>query len=419
MVRFLAAVMTRHVLAATLCATLTAGDLTLLRQLEEKHRMFELRDLLDASGESAAETLVYRAITNSRFGREREAVGQFRAFLATNPAPEMERKARYELSNALTRLGEVGEAASELAAAIRLTPEAEAGRADSENARAFLASLSGIAAQTVEFGPPVPIQARRNELGLWVVPVNINSQRSEWILDTGASLSTVTESEARRMGLAIREVHGFARGYTGAKNTARLAVAGEVGLGYARLRNVVFLVLADEALRISPLQYQIQGILGLPALRALGCVDLSSKGELTLNCGAKPPQGRPNFFFDGLTPIVQVLHLGHSLQMALDTGSRATVLYPSVRDALAQWERHQLTSPGAAGFAGGGGSVQVQASTVPSIQLEIQGRPVFLEGIKLLTQALGGPGVRDGILGIDAFGGGFRLDFRAMQFSPK
>ena len=101
-------------------------------------------------------------------------------------------------SNALTRLGEIGEAASELAAALRLTPEAEAGRADSENARVFLASLSGVAAQTVEFGPPAPIQARRNELGLWVVPVDLNSQRSEWILDTGASLSTVTESEARR-----------------------------------------------------------------------------------------------------------------------------------------------------------------------------------------------------------------------------
>ena len=126
MVRFHAAVMTRYILAAACCVTLMAGDLTRLRQLEERHRMFELRDLLDAPGGNAAETLVYRAITNSRFGREREAVSQFHAFLATKPAPEMERKARYELSNALARLGQVGEAASELAAALRLTPEAVA-----------------------------------------------------------------------------------------------------------------------------------------------------------------------------------------------------------------------------------------------------------------------------------------------------
>jgi hypothetical protein len=99
MFRFLAAVMTRYILAVACCVTLTADDLPQLQQLEEKHRMFELRDLLDAPGENAAETLVYRAITNSRFGREREAVRQFRAFFATNPAPEMERKARYELSS--------------------------------------------------------------------------------------------------------------------------------------------------------------------------------------------------------------------------------------------------------------------------------------------------------------------------------
>ena len=193
------------------------------------------------------------------------------------------------------------------------TPETEAGRADSENARAFLVSLSGVAAQTIEFGPPAPIQTRRNELGLWVVPVDINSQRSEWILDTGASLSTVTESEARRMGLAIREVRGYARGYTGAKNVARLGVAGEVRVGYAHVRNVVFLVLADEALRMPPLKEPIHGILGLPELRALGCVDLSAKGELTFDCGAKTATGpaklllrrtRPRLcrFFTAATP---------------------------------------------------------------------------------------------------------------------
>jgi hypothetical protein len=419
MLRFVAGVITRFIPVVACCITLTAGDLVQLRQLEEKHRIFDLRDLLEARGESAADTLLYRALTNSRFGREREAVSQLRTFLATNPGPEGERKARYELSNALTRLGDIGDAVSELAAALRLTPESGPDRADSENSRVFLESLKGLAAQTIEFGPPAPIQARRNELGLWVVPVEINSQRGEWILDTGASISTVSESEAHRMGLAIRELHGYGIGFTGAKIPARLGVAGEMRLGYARLRNVAVMVVADEALRIPPLKSPISGILGVPVLRALGCVDLSAKGELTFDCGAKPPNGRPNFFFDGMAPTVQVVHLGHSLQMLLDTGSPATIFYPPVRDALAQWELYQLTKPEAAGFAGGGGSVQIQANTVPSIQLEIQGRTLYLQGAKLLNRTLGSPGMRDGVLGIGALAGGFRLDFRAMQFSSK
>jgi tetratricopeptide (TPR) repeat protein len=228
----------RYVLALVCCLKLTAGDLAELRRLEENHRMFELRAVLDQPGGNPAETLLYRAIATSRFGREREAIGQFRDFLATKPAPEMERKAREEMSSALTRLGDYRQAASELAAALRLTANGGAGRADSENVRVLLESLSGVAAPAVEFGPPVPVQARRNELGVWVVPVEVDSQRGEWIFDTGANLSTVSESEARRMGLAVREVHAYARGYIQAKNSTRLAVACEWRLGSARLDNV-------------------------------------------------------------------------------------------------------------------------------------------------------------------------------------
>jgi hypothetical protein len=410
----------RFILAVACCATLSAADLSQLRKLEEKQRMFEMRDLLDQTTENSAEVQFYRAMINSRFGHEREAVRQFRAFLATNPSREMERKAHNELANALTRLGECGEAADELAAALRLTPSGEPGRANAENGLVFLRSLTGAAVQTVEFGSPAPIQARRDEAGLWEFPVEINSQRGEWIFDTGASLSTVSESEARRMGLAIRETQGYAIGYTQAKNPARLATAKELHLGSARFHNVVFFVVADKTLRISGLKNPILGILGMPLIRTLGCVDVSSEGAITLGCGAKPAQGPANFFFDGLAPIVKVLHSGHSLQMALDTGSRSTVFFPSVRDALAQWERNQLTSAEGAGFAGAGGSVQVQAVTVPSIQLEVLGRSVYLQGIKMLSETPpGGTGGRDGVLGIDALAGGFRLDFRAMQLSLK
>jgi hypothetical protein len=178
-------------------------------------------------------------------------------------------------------------------------------------------------------------------LGLWTAPVEINGQRGDWILDTGANFSTVTESEARRMGLVIQEAQGYARGFTQAKNATRLAVAGELRFGSARLHNVVLLVLTDQALFISPLKHQIHGILGVPAIRALECLELSAEGVLKLDRGSKPVQVPPNIFFDGLDPIVQVAHSSHNLQMKLDTGAR-TLLYPSVRDSLAQWERDQL-----------------------------------------------------------------------------
>jgi hypothetical protein len=79
--------MARWILAVAFCTTLTASDSEQLRQAEEKHRIFELRALLDQPGTKRADTLLYRAITGSRFGHEREAIAEFRALLATKAAP--------------------------------------------------------------------------------------------------------------------------------------------------------------------------------------------------------------------------------------------------------------------------------------------------------------------------------------------
>jgi predicted aspartyl protease len=265
---------------------------------------------------------------------------------------------------------------------LHLSGEPEGSHPDRENGSRLLETLHDVARQTVEFGPPTPVQARRDQQGLWDVSVEVNSQRGEWIFDTGANYSTVSESEARRMGLAIREVSGYTRDLGGGKHPTRLAVAGELRFGSARLHNVVFLVLADQSLIFSALQ-SIHGILGLPVMRALECVEVSADGAITFGKAAPAARDPANLFFDGLNPIVQVGHAGHNVQMMLDTGAVTTFLYPSILDAFAPWERDQLK--GANGPAGGSG--QRQADLVPFIQLEPAGRTVYLERVGLLRKA--------------------------------
>jgi predicted aspartyl protease len=410
----------RYLLMPAYCLTLAAADPAQLRQLAEKDRIFDLRDMLDQADAKSAGTQLYRAMIASRFGREREAIDQLRAFLVTKPTLDMELIARNELAGALARAGDCRQAVNELATALRLAPAGAPGRMDGENSRVLLESICDVGSQSVEFGQPVPVQARRNELGLWTVPVEINSQRGDWIFDTGASLSTVSESEARRMGLAVRELKAYAAGSTQVKNPARLAVAPELRFGSARLHNVVFLVLTDEALFISQAKYQMRGILGAPEMRSLGCIGMSAEGALTVDCGAKPGQAPPNLFYDGPIPIVQVLHSGKKLQMMLDTGMNQTRLYPSIRDSLAQWERDQLSDGREADFGGAGGSERARFAFVPSIQLDLPGRSVYLSRLPLLRNAPAGTaGFRDGILGIDALAGGFRLDLRTMHLTLK
>ena len=92
--------------------------------------------------------------------------------------------------------------------------------------------------------------------------MRVNGVNGQWIFDTGANISTLTETEAKRMGLSVRETKAYVNGSTQKRNALQLAVASDVQLGAAHIHNVVFLVLADQALHIGPLHYQITGSWG-------------------------------------------------------------------------------------------------------------------------------------------------------------
>jgi hypothetical protein len=97
------------------------------------------------------------------------------------------------------------------------------------------------------------------------------------------------------------------------------------------LHNVVVVVVADSALNFGPFGSQrLHGIVGLPAIRALGSMAVSARGVVRIHSDSpKVHQSAPNIFFDWLTPIVEVRHAGRAVPMKLDTGGDTTYLYSS------------------------------------------------------------------------------------------
>ena len=402
-------------LALLWCSGLAAADIGQLQQLADKNRFFELRRDLQQPGWNAAETLYYRAVIASRFGHETEGIELLQRVLATNPSPATARKTREEMASAFARLGRYKDAAQAWGEALLLTPGNDPERDGNDNTRVLMAALSEVAPEAADFGGDAPIQANRNRLGSWNAPVRVNGVNGQWIFDTGANISTLTETEAKRMGLAIRETKAYVNGSTQKRNALQLAVASDVQLGAAHIHNVVFLVLADRALYVGPVHYQISGILGLPDLRALRRVEISSAGLLRVDPREPASQGTPNLFFDGASPIVEVDHDRHRLQMFLDTGANATVLYPSFRDACGRDEILKLRTKREK-LAGAGGVIERKTEVVPMLGIEVLGKPIRLRKLSLLPEAPPGNGrYRDGTMGMDALWRGFRLDFDAMR----
>ncbi|MFL6447548.1 MAG: aspartyl protease family protein [Bryobacteraceae bacterium] len=378
--------------------------------------MFELRRALAESAGDDNDTQFYRAAVEARFGHEAAAIDKLRELLAAHPGPPLEREANEELAGALERLGLYGDAAQAWSQAVERMPPKDPDRADEANTQQLNESLREVGPQTVRLEETGTAKARRNGVGSWNVPVEVNGQTGEWIFDTGANISTVTESEARRMKLAVRDTTTYVSGSTGKTNALRLAVANDFHFGTAHLNNVVFLVLKDEALYVAPINYQITGILGLPVIRALGCVTMSAEGLMRIQTREATQGSEPNLFFDELTPMMEARHGGRELQMFLDTGNNTTFLYPSSRRALSAAETAHLKTKREQ-MGGAGGITKRTSALIPALDFEILGREMELKALSLVSkQPAGKSGYRDGVFGADVIAGGFTLDFRVMQF---
>lgn len=402
---------------ATLFPLLLAGaDLDQLRKLDETKRLFDLRRALTETAASEPETAYYRARVHARFGQEQIAITEFREFLNTGPAEMMHRKVHQEMADAYTRLGQYRDAAAEWTALLGLIPPDDPERAEIEEGLSMWESLGDVAAQSVEFGGNVLVQARYDLLTR-SIPLLVNGTKADWILDTGANLSIVSESEAKRLGLDVRNssVHGSS-GHTGKQFSTRPAVASEIRVGSARLHNVIVMVIPDHAMHFGPLGLKhLAGILGLPAIRALGSVEISANGEMRIEPGPPKTTGKPNICFNELSPIVQVYHAGRPVSMALDTGGNVSYLYPSFRDFMTPEELKELGRRRDRSN-GVGGSITLESDLVRAIQFELPGKTVLLKNISLRRASTPAfDGYTEGLLGMDAMNGGFTLDFRAMQ----
>jgi hypothetical protein len=306
------------------------------------------------------------------------------------------------MSAAWVRLGRYGEA-------IRNSPEGDP----------LIASLRDVPPESVEVLEGPSIKATRNRLGTWDLPVQVNGVETRLIFDTGANFSALCESEARRMGLSIRNSPATVAGATGSDNPVRVASADMV-LGRAHIRNVVFLVFADRAMYLAPLRLQMRGFLGLPAIRALDRVGISRDGTVRI----RPPEAaaaglevEPNLFFDSLNPVVELSHGERRLQLVVDTGAFSSEFYPSFRDALSSEEMSKMKRVRQKEAGVGGTIVDRKIEQLPELWVGVLRSRLNIKKANFTPVSDSGKRYWDGWMGIDALGDGFLLDFQAMRFS--
>jgi predicted aspartyl protease len=252
---------------------------------------------------------------------------------------------------------------------------------DLRNVARLLAALVDVSPQTVEHATG-PAALRGDPDGRF--PVTINGHPMALGFDTGANFSFLAESTAKQAGLEIRPVGVSVVSSTGGAVAAAIAV-GDITLGPSRIRNVVFLVYPDAGLTM-PDGYFMPGLLGFPVMSALGAIRYSRDGFMHIGIAA-PPARRPNMALEGNYALLRAGFGGDGLLCRLDTGASDTVFYEPF------YERHPelFTDPArrhVLKLGGISGARDIPAYKLPSIDIELAGRPVHLAGADVMQQSI-------------------------------
>ncbi len=286
--------------------------------------------------------------------------------------------------------------------------------------------LKGVPVETARIGGDFSIRQTGGEYPVIVGGKNVSAQ-----LDTGASVSLLSETTAKSWGVTLLDGQATLHGYGGGGFSARPGLIPVLEIGKAELHNVVVFVTADKNLYIAEIKRQTHALLGYPVTSALGRLTFARDGTLTVTAHTSASDqtiGAPMWIGDGsllvalgTEPVIEGNKLNGGTRerlFELDTGSGSTYLtdhYLAENRSLFSGEPESF-----ARLAGAGGIHEIPAYKAHKLPLFFGKTPVLCTGQHVLTQPQGGEAESYyGVVGQDILQlfSSYTLDFRAMRFS--
>lgn len=378
---------------------------TELEALLEEKDFFGLRRGLHAAGNdvSAADRLFFGAVVESAFNNTALSERYIDEFMRDHAAGA-EEDYLIELlkvhADNLLREFRYGEAAEAYGLILDRHGDACDDQLKEEiaNSRALWSAVSGVAPQQMHIGADTVIPYHRNGFGHVMVEAATQSAQGMFMFDTGANISSVTESWAEKMGMQIIEAGIKVVTSTGMTVRTRLAVADSLHVGGLLFRNVIFLVMRDEQLHFEEFDFKIDGIVGIPVIRQMREVRISAD-NITVPMTPEYRQGG-NLCFESLMPLVQGESRGEKLIFTFDTGASHSELshryWQRHREAI-EAEGHRVTKK----RAGGGGVIEAESYELGGFPLTIGGREIVMPRIDVSLNEYVFNEDKDGNLGQD------------------
>jgi hypothetical protein len=246
------------------------------------------------------------------------------------------------------------------------------------------------------------------------IPLTVNGKAADFILDTGASLSVISESRARALGITIHDDAFGMSDITGKRLACHAGTASELAAGGFRLRNVPFCVLPDNQPGFVADPESSPAILGLPVMMAWGTLRWDATGNFEIGFPSRRARLQDaNLCFDSSSLLLEATVARRRLSFALDTGNPTTMLFSNWGD-----EGGSLGKRVPHAFQGLGEAIQIDATDVGEVRFLVAGKELALKSVPMLAEPIEAECTNcSGNAGMDLLGQARRVtvDFGAMR----
>ena len=276
---------------------------------------------------------------------------------------------------------------------------------------------------TVESAGPFTLPYDRDFLGLADVPVFVDAESHDWMMDPTAPFNLICRSTAKSVGLKISEASATVHTITGRPIQVHMTVIPRFTIGTVTLRNVTAFVFDDADYYFPQSQYWVRGVLGYPAVSALGSVTVVTQTRIEVRPGDSEQRLKTGarFYLDGDRVVAALGKPGEERMYAVDAGGQQTYLtsrYYAEHSGDFDGKQIQLMA-----MPGTQKKPPAPAYVADAVTLSIGDRPVTLHYLQVLTQPLNAAAIDDtyGTLGIDVLDEfqSYTFDYKTMRFGIK
>jgi predicted aspartyl protease len=364
------------VVVGTCCvALLAAQGEDAFRPLARNHRWFELRGMANAKSSP-----LVRGALAAAFNDPATAERLLRGVIRDEPRSESADDAFALLCYVYLRTGQYERFATLYQAWSAAFPQSPTLRDERQNFEKYRGRPNQIN------GPRRRSIVRHHSEGYLTLPVSVDGKKDDFLFDTGAFQSAVTEREARKLGMTVHDDPRTTADIGGTPTVFRTATAKEVTIGSMTFRNVSFAVITTGG----ALADWEAGIIGLPIILAMGGIEWSNSGRAVFGGALPAPGAAPNLVFDGGRLVVRVDVLGTPVLASFDTGANSTDLNANFADRFP--EVVARGKKGSSDVSGVGGTRTFASVELPELIVTIGSRPVPVRPAIVTMQRNAGAG---------------------------